>query len=463
MSTKAEALKGFCDGHPAILVKEDDDAIYLIVVSFPSAEEVAQLTFSCQKEIHIESVPETQYHSLTTARSATFYLDPIEDEPLTTVAYCQKILLQAVQQKASDIHIEPNAKGARIRFRIDGVLHPYTHLNLDETTAIESRFKLLAGVDIAENRRPQDGQLCFTHQEIEYSFRLATLPTKFGEKVVLRLLETFKGDLTLDHLGMPTEQLNLLKKALNNPQGLIIVTGPTGSGKTATLYSALNSLNSTERNLCSVEDPIELVLAGINQTQINLKAGLDFPLILRALLRQDPDIVMIGEIRDNPTADIAIKAAQTGHLVLSTLHTNSTVDTLSRLTQMGIVEYLLASSLKLIIAQRLVRRLCPRCRTPSPEPLAFRPSQPSSQHWLAKGCQHCFSGYSGRVALFELLPIDAVIQNALIQHFPPQQIRDLLKEKKIKDLYEAGIDAVTKGTTTYQEIIRVIGVQDVES
>lgn len=462
MSAEITQLKVFCENHPALILYENKESLCLVVMSPPTTEDINQLTFTCQKKIAIKSVSREEF--LTYQQPATMPR-PLqteykgEDNP-TTIDYCQTILRHAVQQKASDIHIDPHAQGAKVRLRVDGVLYVYGELTSVETTAISSRFKLLAGVDIAENRRPQDGQLCLIDQEINYSFRLATLPTKFGEKVVLRLLETFRGDLQLENLGMPPEQLAIFKTALAAPQGLIIVTGPTGSGKTATLYSALNSLNREERNLCSVEDPIELVIPGVNQTQINLKAGLDFPTILRALLRQDPDILMIGEIRDNQTADIAIKAAQTGHLVLSTLHTNSTLDTLSRLTQMGVAEYLSASAVKLIIAQRLVRRLCQQCRLASPDPLPAHLALPSHQHWLAVGCPYCLYGYMGRLALFELLPIDAVIKEAIIQKTSMQNIRARLRESNLDTLFKAGLYAVMKGTTTYQELLRVVGTDN---
>lgn len=462
MSTGTPQLKVFCENHPALIIHEDKESLCLLVMSSPSSEDINQLAFACQKKITIKSVGRKEYDTYQQPTSTPYALHTEykgADNP-TTIDYCQTILHHAIQQKASDIHIEPHAYGARIRLRVDGVLCVYSELASIESNAICSRFKLLAGVDIAENRRPQDGQLSLTTQEVDYSFRLATLPTRFGEKVVLRLLETFRGDLQLENLGIPSAQLAVIKKALAAPQGLIIVTGPTGSGKTATLYSALNSLNREESNLCSVEDPIEVVIPGINQTQINLKAGLDFPTILRALLRQDPDILMIGEIRDNQTADIAIKAAQTGHLVLSTLHTNSTLDTLSRLTQMGVVEYLTASALRLVVAQRLVRRLCQQCRVSSPVPLPSHLVLPSHEHWLAVGCQLCISGYSGRHALFELLPIDLTIKEAIIQRASLHDIRALLRERKIESLFEAGIQAVMKGITTYQELLRVVGMDN---
>lgn len=462
MNSETSYLKGFCDNHPACVLKENKDSLCLIVMTPPTKDEFEQLSFACQKKIEVKVISAHEYK----AQYGSVTLPPVlqkvinSEESATIIEYCHSILRQAIDQKASDIHIEPHSHGARIRFRVDGVLHIFGELTLAEVSAIESRFKLLAGVDIAENRRPQDGQLTFALQGSEYSFRIATLPTRFGEKVVLRLLETFRGDLALENLGMPTGQLGLVKVALDSPQGLIIVTGPTGSGKTTTLYSALNYLNSPERNLCTVEDPIEMVVTGTTQTQINLKAGLDFATILRALLRQDPDIVMIGEIRDNQTAEIAIKAAQTGHLVLSTLHTNSTVDTLSRLTQMGIAGYLTASALKLIIAQRLVRRLCGYCRRLSPEPLPSHFPLQTFEHWLATGCERCKSGYLGRHALFELLPISSSLQYAIIQYDSPHHIRRLLQERNVQNLFEIGLAAVVQGITTYQEVLRIVGEND---
>ena len=364
-----------------------------------------------------------------------------EDKVVESV---DKLLLSALEKRASDIHFEPYQHNYRIRMRIDGVLQNMQMPPLSLAKQISARLKVMANLNIAEYRLPQDGQLVINN----YAMRIATLPVINGEKIVLRVMDNHESELTIDDLGLNEQDLITFKQILDYPQGLILVTGPTGSGKTMTLYSALKRLNKTECNICSVEDPIEIPLEGINQTAINLKAGLSFSVILRALLRQDPDVMMIGEIRDHETAEIAIQAAQTGHLVLSTLHTNSSVEAIVRLNQMGIKNYLLSSSLKLVIAQRLVRKLCQYCKVVASE-LTLIDNQPSP-HFIAMGCEKCVGGYLGRIGVYELLIITPEVQQQILNNQP-------ISSKNRVNLMQAGYQLVQQGITTLAELNRVLG------
>ncbi|MHA2939429.1 GspE/PulE family protein [Vibrio sp. RC27] len=353
--------------------------------------------------------------------------------------YIHQIILHGVQQGASDIHFEPFEQHYRVRMRVDGLLTtthtPDTHLN----RRLASRLKILAQINIAEKRLPQDGRIKFSlDQQRKLDLRVSTIPTLWGEKVVLRILGNSHSHTTIDKLGLSHSQLTLLHNQLRAPQGLVLVTGPTGSGKTTTLYSILQYLNQEQRNVSTVEDPIEIQLSGINQIQTNDTIGLDFSIVLRALLRQDPDIIMVGEIRDIETAKMAVRAAQTGHLVLSTLHTNSASETLTRLNQMGIEDYQLEASLKMVIAQRLARKLCPHCKS---EQIVNPPSRTYglSRHYLANlnGCRHCLSGYRGRVGIYDF--------------YQPQA-----KTKRHCELWQQGLTLVEQGLTSLEELSRVI-------
>jgi type IV pilus assembly protein PilB len=372
-----------------------------------------------------------------------------EDNPYATPVgqYVHQIILHAVQQGASDIHFEPFEQHYRVRMRIDGLLttthSPHKTLN----RRLSSRLKLLAQLNIAEKRLPQDGriQLSIESQQ-KIDIRVSTLPTFWGEKVVLRLLGRGSHTSTLSHLGLTCSQHHCLQQALTSPQGLILVTGPTGSGKTTTLYAALQHLNHDQRNISTVEDPIEIQLSGINQVQANDAIGLDFSTVLRALLRQDPDTIMVGEIRDLATAQMAIRAAQTGHLVLSTLHTNSAHESLIRLQQMGIADYQLGASLKLIIAQRLVRKLCQHCKKQSDEQ---HPETQVADQWIAnpKGCKHCLGGYRGRVGIYDFYqPVNSASN--------PQHIAQ--RESRGCQLWHQGIRLVEQGITSLAELSRVV-------
>lgn len=355
-----------------------------------------------------------------------------------------KLLLSALDKRASDIHFEPYLHHYRIRMRIDGVLQDMLMPPLTLAKQIAARLKIMAKLNIAEQRLPQDGQLIVDR----YAMRISTLPVINGEKIVLRVMDNNESELTIDDLGLTQHDLSIFQQILDYPQGLILVTGPTGSGKTVTLYSGLKKLNKPERNICSVEDPIEIPIEGINQTAINVKAGLTFAVILRALLRQDPDVIMIGEIRDPETAEIAIQAAQTGHLVLSTLHTNSSLEALIRLNQMGVKNYLVSSSLKLIIAQRLVRKLCHYCKVVASQLIVL--GGETTAHFIAMGCEHCFGGYHGRVGLYEFLPITAEIQHQLLRD-------QMISPTNMVTLKVAGQKLVKDGVTAIAELQRVLG------
>ena len=341
------------------------------------------------------------------------------------VRFVNKILMDAIRQKASDIHIEPYEGNLRIRYRLDGVLHEIANPPLSLAARITARVKILSHLDIAERRIPQDGRIKLTLSKgHEIDFRVSTLPTQFGEKVVIRVLDSSGADLSVSALGLEPEQLKAYEDAIHRPHGMILVTGPTGSGKTVSLYSALSTLNSPEVNISSVEDPIEINLPGINQVNINEKANLSFATALRAFLRQDPDIIMVGEVRDLETADIAIKASQTGHLVLSTLHTNDAPSTIVRLLNMGVAPFNVAASVHLILAQRLVRKLCTACRKPVEYPkevltgAGFSESESFKNLKLfgPEGCDECTRGYKGRTGVFQVMPVTEAIAELIVQN-----------------------------------------------
>ncbi|MEZ3501279.1 type II secretion system protein GspE [Pantoea sp. KPR_PJ] len=463
MPTAESAIHTLCQRYRALLLHHDA-TLLRVAVAEPVPEGLSEaLSFASQCQIEIECWPQARI-DLCLHESATA-APPRDVLPESAVEAVNQMLQQALRRRASDIHIEPQRDGVRIRLRIDGVLQPLTTAVEAPSAALLARLKILGGLDIAERRLPQDGQFTLSLDSHLAAFRVATLPVQYGEKAVIRLLQSEESALSLDKLGLPAAQFRLLEAALVQPQGLILVTGPTGSGKTFTLYSCLSRLNRPDINISSVEDPVEIPLAGINQTQINPKCGLDCNRVLRALLRQDPDVIMVGEIRDAETAEIAVKAAQTGHLVLSTLHTNSTAETLTRLRQMGMPGYLLGPALRLIVAQRLVRRLCPHCRQPAQAVAHFPPDiwPGTLQTWRAPGCDHCFSGYFGRLALFEILPVSSRLQNAIAAEMPLDSLVALAKSQGMKTLLSAGLEAVSRGETSLEEMQRVTGFEDVQA
>jgi type IV pilus assembly protein PilB len=384
-----------------------------------------------------------------------------EDAPV--VKLVNLILTDAIKKGASDIHIEPYEKSFRVRYRIDGILYEVMQPPTRLKAAITSRVKIMAQLDIAERRLPQDGRIKIKMGGREMDYRVSTLPTLFGEKVVLRLLD--KGNLQLDmtKLGFESAALTDFESGILMPYGMVLVTGPTGSGKTTTLYSALNRLNTTETNIMTAEDPVEFNLPGINQVQMKAEIGLNFAAALRSFLRQDPDIIMVGEIRDYETAEIAIKAALTGHLVLSTLHTNDAPSTISRLLNMGVEPFLVAASTNVIVAQRLARRVCQQCKEPAPVPpqvlvnLGFSPEDAKTIVPLkGKGCMTCSeTGYKGRVALYEVLVIRENIKEGILQGASIIELRELGRKNGMKTLREAGLQKLREGMTSLEELMRV--------
>ena len=457
------SLDNLCRLIPACILSLDATQLRLAVTALPAEEMIESLRFTSQRQVSFEFWPLARieaFRQQPDSAPSPPAAGPPESGNIPEIA--GQLLDLAVRLRASDIHIEPTPQGIRARLRIDGILTPCPLALPCPANSLIARFKILAGVDIAENRLPQDGQLSGESGGERQSFRLSTLPTQFGEKVVLRRLQTLSTALTPAELGLDPEALAQLLAVLQQPQGMILVTGPTGSGKTFTLYSLLNALNTPDKNLSTVEDPIEMTLPGINQTQINTRAGLDFARILRALLRQDPDVIMIGEIRDNETADIAVKAAQTGHLVFSTLHTNSTPEAVTRLRQMGIAGYLLAASLRLVIAQRLVRRLCRHCRRLADDKLPCPPGlqRPAIPHWLAGGCDHCFGGYYGRFAIFEILAVTGDLHQAIAANVSSQELKVIASRQGMQPLFVSGLNAVSRAETSWAEVLRVTGGSD---
>ena len=385
----------------------------------------------------------------------------IDDTPV--VRFVNKVLLDAINKGASDIHIEPYEKSFRIRFRQDGVLHEVAAPPVTMATRLISRIKVMSRMDIAERRVPQDGRIKMAlSKKRAIDFRVNTCPTLFGEKVVLRILDPTSAQLGIDMLGYEEEQKNLYLENLNKPYGMILVTGPTGSGKTVSLYTGLNILNTADRNISTCEDPVEINLAGINQCNMNPKAGLTFAAALRAFLRQDPDIIMVGEIRDLETAEIAIKAAQTGHMVMSTLHTNDAPQTLTRLANMGVPPYNIASSVNLIIAQRLARRLCNSCKKQIDIPREALLEEGFKEEELgeltlygATGCEQCAEGYKGRVGIYQVMPVSEAMGRIIMENGNAMQLADQASSEGIADLRQSGLKKVRDGVTSLEEINRV--------
>jgi len=386
----------------------------------------------------------------------------IDDAPI--VKFVNKIMVDAIKRGASDIHFEPYEKHYRIRLRQDGVLTEIAKPPVATAMKVAARLKVMARLDIAERRIPQDGRIKMRlSKNRAIDFRVNTCPTLFGEKVVCRLLDPSSAQLGIDALGYEEDQKQLYMQNLMKPYGMILVTGPTGSGKTVSLYTGLNILNTADRNISTAEDPAEINVPGINQVNVNPKVGLTFASALRAFLRQDPDVIMVGEVRDLETAEIAIKAAQTGHLVLSTLHTNDAPKTLTRLVDMGVKPYAIASSVSLIIAQRLARRLCDNCKEPvdvPPEALlkeGFSAADIDTGFTVyhGKGCNLCTNGYRGRVGIYQVMPVSETIGRIIMEGGNSLQIAEQAKREGVRDLRESGLRKVKAGVTSLEEINRV--------
>jgi type IV pilus assembly protein PilB len=385
--------------------------------------------------------------------------DDVEDAPI--VRFVNKVMLDAIRRGASDIHFEPYEKMYRVRLRVDGVLKELAQPPVQLAQKLSARLKVMARLDIAERRVPQDGRIKMKlSKNRAIDFRVSTCPTLFGEKIVMRILDPTQATLGIDSLGYEPFQKDLYMQTLARPQGMILVTGPTGSGKTVSLYTGLNILNREDTNISTAEDPAEINLPGVNQVNVNAKVGLTFAAAMRAFLRQDPDVIMVGEIRDLETAEIAIKAAQTGHLVLSTLHTNDAPQTLTRLVDMGVKPYAIATSVSLIIAQRLARRLCNSCKQPMEIPKeallkeGFQEADVNAgmKIFAPKGCQSCSDGYKGRVGIYQVLPITETIARIILAAGSAVDISAQAQKDGVWDLRRAGLEKVKAGLTSLEEV-----------
>jgi type IV pilus assembly protein PilB len=385
--------------------------------------------------------------------------DDVEDAPI--VRFVNKVMLDAIRRGASDIHFEPFEKMYRVRLRMDGVLKEIAQPPVQLSQKLAARLKVMSRLDIAERRVPQDGRIKMKlSKNRAIDFRVSTCPTLFGEKIVLRILDPAQAQLGIDSLGYEPFQKDLYTKFLAKPQGMILVTGPTGSGKTVSLYTGLNILNKEDTNISTAEDPAEINLPGVNQVNVNPKVGLTFASAMRAFLRQDPDVIMVGEIRDLETAEIAIKAAQTGHLVLSTLHTNDAPQTLTRMVDMGVKPYAIATSVSLIIAQRLARRLCGSCKQPVDIPKEALLKEGFTEQEVAhglkilapKGCSNCTDGYKGRVGIYQVLPVTDAIARIILAGGSAVEIGEQAAKEGVWDLRRAGLEKVKNGLTSLEEV-----------
>ncbi len=374
--------------------------------------------------------------------------------------FLERLISTAKNFGSSDIHIEPYEENARVRFRLDGKLKEQYKIAKNEYPQLINQIKIQSGMDIAENRLAQDGRITFKNSVDEFDIRVSSMPTLYGEKIVLRLLNRNTQDINLLDLGFTEQELNLYLEATKKPQGIILISGPTGSGKTTTLYATLKKLNQETANILTIEDPIEYTLEGINQVQLRENIGFNFPAALRTFLRQDPDIIMVGEIRDNDTAAMAIKAALTGHLVLSTIHTNSAWATISRLIDMQIPAFLLANTLNMSIAQRLVRKLCKNCCeqvSASVEDFPYNYELPEGldRYYKAVGCDECYhTGYLGRKAIYEILPVTKKLENHIRMN--DLQIEEYLKENNISSLHDNALRLVVEGETSVEEVYAIL-------
>lgn len=435
-----------------LAVIQEGSLLQLIDRSYRRTDEISSLALELGEDLGDAAI---DFTSIGEGKSA-------EEAPV--VKLLQTIFEDAVQVRASDIHIEPQENRLHIRFRIDGVMHLQTKAELKIASALVLRLKLMSGLDISEKRLPQDGRFAVKVKQQTVDVRISTMPTQYGESVVMRLLIQNTSGFSLEKLGMPSEMLERFRKLIHRPSGMVLVTGPTGSGKTTTLYAALNELNSTSNKIITVEDPVEYRLPGINQVQVNEKIDLDFSRVLRSTLRQDPDIVLIGEMRDQETAQIGLRAAMTGHLVLSTLHTNDAISTPIRMIDMGAPRFMVAMSIVAVVAQRLVRLVCEGCSEPhAPEPLEHAWLQHElgkevAQHNYVrgKGCSLCNgTGYQGRVGVYELLEMNNDLVDAANHHDPNHFIKLARQNMAGKTLRKGAVDLVTKKRTTIAEAMRI--------
>jgi len=440
---------------PEWVIVEHDKLMRQLDAQTASANEVLELLAASDFDFDVtdEDTP--------VAEQANDVSTEVEDAPV--VRFLQKMLIDAINMRASDLHFEPYEYHYRVRFRIDGELREITQPPIAIKDKLASRIKVISRMDIAEKRVPQDGRMKLKFGAKAIDFRVSTLPTLFGEKVVIRILDPSSAKLGIEALGYEKAEKDRLLAAIGRPYGMILVTGPTGSGKTVSLYTCLNLLNKPGVNIATVEDPAEINLPGINQVNVNDRAGLTFAAALKSFLRQDPDIIMVGEIRDLETADIAIKAAQTGHLVMSTLHTNDAPSTLTRLLNMGVAPFNIASSVLLITAQRLARKLCENCKKPAEYPresllkAGFQPEDLDGnwKPYRAVGCSSCNNGYKGRVGIYQVMPITEAIQRIILNEGSALDIAVQAQKEGVRDLRQSGLVKVRLGTTSLEEVITV--------
>ena len=450
----AERIKFATQLTPEWVIVEYDKLARLLDAQGASANEVLETLASADFDFDVTE------EDTATPESADVATE-VEDAPV--VRFLQKMLIDAINMRASDLHFEPYEYTYRVRFRIDGELREITQPPVAIKDKLASRIKVISRMDIAEKRVPQDGRMKLKFGTKAIDFRVSTLPTLFGEKVVIRILDPSSAKLGIEALGYEKIEKDRLMQAIGRPYGMILVTGPTGSGKTVSLYTCLNILNVPGVNIATVEDPAEINLPGINQVNVNDRAGLTFAAALKSFLRQDPDIIMVGEIRDLETADIAIKAAQTGHMVMSTLHTNDGPTTLTRLLNMGVAPFNIASSVLLITAQRLARKLCENCKKPAEYPresmlkAGFKPEDLDGnwKPYRAMGCSSCNNGYKGRVGIYQVMPITEAIQRIILSEGSALDIAKQAEIEGVRDLRQSGLIKVRAGLTTLEEIITV--------
>ena len=439
---------------PEWVIVEHDKLLKLVDAATTSANETLESLVAGDFEFDVSD------EDVAAAESAEVSTD-VEDAPV--VRFLQKMLIDAINARASDLHFEPYEFNYRVRFRVDGELREITQPPLAIKDKLASRIKVISRLDIAEKRVPQDGRMKLKFGSKAIDFRISTLPTLFGEKIVIRILDSSSAKLGIEALGYEKIEKDRLMNAIKRPYGMVLVTGPTGSGKTVSLYTCLNILNQPGVNIATVEDPAEINLPGINQVNVNDKAGLNFAVALKSFLRQDPDIIMVGEIRDLETADIAIKAAQTGHMVMSTLHTNDAPTTLTRMMNMGVAPFNIASSVILITAQRLARKLCENCKQPADYPkeallkAGFEASEldGSWKPYRAVGCSGCTNGYRGRVGIYQVMPITEEIQRIILTEGNAMDIAAQAQREGVRDLRQSGLVKVRSGVTTLEEVISV--------
>ncbi|NLO90290.1 MAG: Flp pilus assembly complex ATPase component TadA [Clostridia bacterium] len=424
-----------------------------------------EITEAIDKFYSAKTADITKKEETAAAMEPEVFDEAVSVEQMPIVRLVNSILSEAMEANASDIHLEPGKWEVRVRFRIDGLLREVRPLPLTSYNSVVSRIKIMAGMDIAEKRLPQDGRIQQNIKNREIDIRVSSLPTVYGEKIVMRLLDRSTRLLKLGELGFSEEALKSFRQLIQQPFGMILVTGPTGSGKTTTLYAALNEISSVSKNIVTIEDPVEYVLPGINQVSVNQKAGLNFAVGLRSILRQDPDVIMIGEIRDMETAKIAVRAANTGHLVFSTLHTNDAPGALTRLLDMGVEPYLVATTVIGVVAQRLARRICNSCKQEyivpaDSEEMAFLGSraEKNAKLYTGAGCKFCgFTGYKGRMAVTEILNITSSIRRMVVQKHHSEVIREqALSTEGFVSMKEDGIMKAFKGLTTLEEIMRIV-------